>query len=321
MYNKYNKAGDRMKSTRIVFLGTPQFAATILKGLVEQGYAVVGVISQPDKIVGKSKEKKPTPVKEVATFYHLPVFQPLHLKEDYQFLIDLAPDLLITCAYGQILPQAVLDIAKINNINVHASLLPKLRGGAPIHRAIMNGETKTGVTIMQMVKKMDAGKMYAKKEILLDDDINTTELFEKLQVLGRDLLLATLPSIIDQSNKGIEQEESEATYAYNIGREEEKIDFHQSCKDVHNHIRGLSFVPGAYAYFNGKSFKIFQTKYTTMAIDTAECGTLKNENKKLYVRCLDGYLEICLVQLEGKKMMSAVDFMNGQQWNAVKVLK
>ncbi len=309
-----------MNQVRIVFLGTPLFAATILKGLLDNNYNVVGVVTQPDKFVGKNKEKSPTPVKELAMSYNLKVYQPERLKDDYEFLIDLAPDLLITCAYGQILPQKVLDIAKINNINVHASLLPKLRGGAPIHRALINGDSKTGVTIMQMVKQMDAGKMYAKKEFIIDDEINMTDLFDKLQYLGRDLLLETLPSIIDKSNAGISQDENEVTYAYNITREEEKIDFNKTCKEVHNLIRGLSLVPGAYAYLNNKSFKIYKTCYSNLALDDNICGTLKKENKKLYVRCKDGYLEILLVQLEGKKMMSAIDFINGQQWKETKIL-
>lgn len=309
-----------MKDVRIVFLGTPLFAATILQGLINNHYHIVGVVSQPDKRIGKNKMPSMTPVKEIAVKNHIDVFQPVKLKDDYQFLIDLQPDLLITCAYGQILPQAVLDIAKINNINVHASLLPKLRGGAPIHRAIINGDTKTGVTIMQMIKQMDAGCMYAKKEVEIDENINTTQLFEKLQVVGRDLLIETLPSIINRTNLGVAQNEKEATYAYNIYRSEEKIDFHKTCKEVHNLIRGLSVTPGAYCLYHQKVLKIYQTELSDLKNDGNDVGSLMNYKKDLYVKCSDGYLKIVSLQLEGKKATDGRSFINGQNVGQVILL-
>ncbi len=302
-----------MYNKRIVFLGTPKFAATILQGLIDNKYNVVGVVSQPDKLVGKKKQLTITPVKQVALENNIEVYQPVKLKEDYNFLIDLKPDLLITCAYGQILPQSVLDIATINNINVHASLLPTLRGGAPIHRAIINGDTKTGVTIMQMIDKMDAGVMYSKKEVEIDIDINTTQLFDKLQYVGRDLLIETLPSIIDKSNPGIPQDESEVTYAFNIKREEEKLEFNKSALEVHNLIRGLSEAPGAYCYLNDKSFKIYKSKISNIKNDNEDIGMLKVINKKLYVSCKDYYLELLNIQIEGKKAMDSVSFLNGNK--------
>ena len=303
-----------MKDYKIVFLGTPEFASVVLQGLLDANYNVVAVVTQPDKIRGKNKIPTFSPVKEVALQHQIPVYQPFKLKNEYDFLNKIKPDLLITCAYGQILPQAVLDIATINNINVHASLLPSYRGGAPIHRCLINGDTKTGVTIMQMVQKMDAGCMYAKKEIKLDNQINTSELFSKLAVIGKELLLETLPSIIDKSNSGIKQNEDEVTYAYNILREEEKIDFTKSCKKVHNLIRGLAMNPGAYGYFKDKTLKIYKTDYTPIQKkETDICGQLKVINQHLYVCCNDGYLEIKLLQLEGKKMLEAKDFLNGQK--------
>lgn len=290
------------------------FATTILEGLIQANYDVIGVVTQPDKIRGKNKIPSYSPVKELALAYHIPVYQPVRLKEDYQFLKDLHFDLLITCAYGQILPQAVLDLAKINNINVHASLLPRWRGGAPIHRAIINGDTKTGITIMKMVQKMDAGCMYAQKEIPIDHHMNTTELFQQLQYVGKDLLLETLPSIISKANQGIEQDENEVTYAPNIRREEEKIDFNKKCFEVHNLIRGLAMTPGAYCFFKGKTCKIFQTEFSDFKLSCSmEPGTLKIQDKRLLVCCADGYLEILKLQLEGKKMMTAKDFLNGHK--------
>ena len=303
-----------MQNIKIVFFGTPVFATTILEGLIQANYDVIGVVTQLDKIRGKNKIPSYSPVKELALAYHIPVYQPVRLKEDYQFLKDLHFDLLITCAYGQILPQAVLDLAKINNINVHASLLPRWRGGAPIHRAIINGDTKTGITIMKMVQKMDAGCMYAQKEIPIDHHMNTTELFQQLQYVGKDLLLETLPSIISKANQGIEQDENEVTYAPNIRREEEKIDFNKKCFEVHNLIRGLAMTPGAYCFFKGKTCKIFQTEFSDFKLSCSmEPGTLKIQDKRLLVCCADGYLEILKLQLEGKKMMTAKDFLNGHK--------
>lgn len=302
----------KMFDQRIVFLGTPEFAACILQGLLDAHYHVVAVITQPDKEIGRKKILTPTPVKEVALKYHLPVYQPVSLKKDFQFLKDLKPDVLITAAYGQILPQAVLDIATLNNINVHASLLPNLRGGAPIHRAIINGEKKTGVTIMQMVDKMDAGKMYAKEEVFIDDQINTTQLFHVLQEVGKNLLLKVLPDLLCNRLEGEKQDETLVTYAYNIKREEEKIDFNQPRQNVQRLIRGLAMTPGAYCYFNQKVLKIFEAKLAEKENDEQTPGTvLILMNKRLLVKCADGYLELLMVQLEGKKMMKVQDFLQG----------
>ena len=220
--------------------------------------------------------------------------------------------MLITTAYGQILPQEVLDIAKINNINVHASLLPKLRGGAPIHRSIIEGHDKTGVTIMEMVNKMDAGRMYAKKEYAINNEINTTQLFKELAVVGKDLLLETLPLLLEGKLEGEVQNEEEVTYAFNIKREEERIDFNKTVQEVHNLIRGLSEVPGAYCIFKDKQFKIYQARIFNVSNNQDEVGTLKIEGKnRLLVKCSDGYLELLSIQLEGKQRMDVKSFLNG----------
>lgn len=301
-----------MSKKRIVFLGTPEFAACVLQGLIDADYNVVAVVSQPDKPVGRKKILMPTPVKEVALKHNIPVYQPTSLRKDFEFLKELDVDMLITTAYGQILSQEVLDIAKINNINVHASLLPKLRGGAPIHRSIIEGHEKTGVTIMEMVYKMDAGRMYGKKEYAINDEINTTQLFKELAVVGRDLLLETLPLLLENKLEGEVQNEQEVTYAFNIKREEERIDFNNSVKDVHNLIRGLSDVPGAYCIFKEKQFKIYQSKVFSYSNDNVEVGTLKIEGKnRLLVKCKDGYLELLSIQLEGKQRMDVKSFLNG----------
>ena len=301
-----------MKNKKIIFLGTPEFAACVLEGLLVENYNVIAVVSQPDKPVGRKRILTPTPVKEVALKYNLPVYQPVSLRKDYEFLKELDFDMLITTAYGQILPQAVLDLAKINNINVHASLLPKFRGGAPIHRSIIEGHKETGVTIMEMVDKMDAGRMYAKAIYPINDEINTTELFKELAIVGKELLLKTLPALLNNELEGEVQNEEEVTYAFNIKREEEKIDFHKTTVEVHNLIRGLADVPGAYCIYKEKQFKIYKAKVYELKNDNVEVGTLKIEGKNnLLVKCLDGYLQLLSIQMEGKQKMDVKSFLNG----------
>ena len=301
-----------MKNKNIVFLGTPEFAATILEGLIAENYNIIAVVSQPDKFVGRKRVLTYTPVKEVALKYNIPVYQPVSLRKDYEFLKEMEIDMLITAAYGQILPTEVLNLAKINNINVHASLLPFHRGGAPIHRAIINGDKKTGVTIMKMVEKMDAGEMYGKEEVTIDNNINTTQLFEKLQVVGKNLLLKLLPDLLNNNIKGIAQDETKATYSFNIKREEEKIDFNKSVFQVHNLIRGLASVPGAYCLYKEKEFKIYVSEVYKIVDDNNPIGTLKIEGKDtLLVKCLDGYLKINEIKIEGKQKMDVKSFLNG----------
>ena len=301
-----------MNDKKIVFLGTPEFSACVLQGLIDAKYNIIAVVTQPDKPVGRKRILTPTPVKEVALRHNIDVYQPVSLRKDYEFLKNMDFDMLITAAYGQILPQEVLDLSKVNNINVHASLLPKHRGGAPIHRSIINGDKTTGVTIMKMVYKMDAGCMYAKQEVEIDEQINTSELFNKLQYVGRDLLLKVLPDLLDNKLEGIEQNEDEATYSFNIKREEEKIDFNKTTLQVHNLIRGLAEVPGAYCIFKEKEMKVYKAKIYKLCEDNVEVGSLKIENKnELIVKCSDGYLRLLEIKLEGKQRMDVSAFLNG----------
>ena len=301
-----------MNDKKIVFLGTPEFSACVLQGLIDAKYNIIAVVTQPDKPVGRKRILTPTPVEEVALRHNIDVYQPVSLRKDYEFLKNMDFDMLITAAYGQILPQEVLDLSKVNNINVHASLLPKHRGGAPIHRSIINGDKTTGVTIMKMVYKMDAGCMYAKQEVEIDEQINTSELFNKLQYVGRDLLLKVLPDLLDNKLEGIEQNEDEATYSFNIKREEEKIDFNKTTLQVHNLIRGLAEVPGAYCIFKEKEMKVYKAKIYKLCEDNVEVGSLKIENKnELIVKCSDGYLRLLEIKLEGKQRMDVSAFLNG----------
>ena len=207
-----------MRMLKIVFMGTPKFAVPILEGLIEN-YKVVGVVSQPDKEVGRNHKLQKTPIKELAESYDIPVFQPEKIKNDNEQIKTWKPDLIVTCAYGQIIPDEILTCAKYGAINVHASLLPKLRGGAPIHKAIMYGYPETGITIMRMVKKMDAGDILTQKSIIITQDDNLESLSDRLSKIGKELLLDTIPDLIAGKIKTIPQDESEVTYAYNVTRE------------------------------------------------------------------------------------------------------
>ena len=206
---------------RIVFMGTPEIAANVLQALIENEYNIVGVIAQPDKPIGRKKILEPVPTKKVALKHGIPVFQPYKIKLDYEFLKELKPDLIITLAYGQIVPQGVLDIPPLGCINLHGSLLPKYRGAAPIQYAIKNGDKITGVTLMEMIDKMDAGKMYAKKTIAISDDDNSSSLFNKIGECAKELILETLPLYLEGKLNGEEQDESLVSFCPTIKPEEE----------------------------------------------------------------------------------------------------
>ena len=240
---------------KIIFMGTPEFAVPVLQGLIDH-YDVIGVISQPDKLVGRHQELKATPIKELALKYNIPVFQPVKIREEYQMILDLKPDMIVTCAYGQIIPKVILDCPRLGCINVHASLLPKLRGGAPIHKALIDGYNKTGITIMYMDVKMDDGDIISQQETEILDTDNLESLHDRLSEMGKNLLLKTLPSIEEGTNPRIKQNEEEVTFAYNIKREEEHIDFTKSSREVFNLIRGLSPVPSANAILFDQEMKI-----------------------------------------------------------------
>ena len=292
-------------------MGTPDFAATVLEGLLDDAnYDVLAVVTQPDRAVGRKKEIKMTPVKEVALAHNLPVYQPEKMSgsEEMAELMTLGADGIVTAAFGQFLPTKLLDSVDFA-VNVHASLLPKYRGGAPIHYAIINGEEEAGVTIMEMVKKMDAGDMIAKASTPITDDDNVGTMFEKLAVIGRDLLLKTLPDYIAGNIEPEPQDESKATFSPNITPEEERIDWNKSARDVFNHIRGLYPWPVAHTLLDGKRFKIYEA---TLAEGHGKPGEIIEKGKKsLVVATGDGAILLKTVQPAGKPRMSIVDFLNG----------
>ncbi len=292
-------------------MGTPEFSVPVLEALIEN-YQVVGVVTQPDKEVGRHHEIKPTPVKEVALKNNIVVFQPQRIKKEYQEILDLKADLIVTCAYGQMIPKEILEAPKYGCINVHASLLPKLRGGAPIHRAIINNETRTGVTIMYMVEKMDAGDILAQVDTPIYKEDNVGILHDRLSKMGAKLLIETIPDLIAGKIKPIPQNEEEVTYAWNIKREEEKIDFNRRTIDIYNQIRGLNPWPGGYALLEGKVVKIYEARISDSFFTTKKNGEIgKIYEDGIGVSTKDGEIIITKLQPSGKRKMLAKEYLNG----------
>lgn len=300
--------------TSIIFMGTPTFSAPILRMLVEEGYDVLAVVTQPDRPVGRKKVLTAPPVKEEAVKLGLPVIQPTKLKgsEELQEIIALHADIIITAAFGQLLPKELLDAPELGCINVHASLLPAYRGGAPIHQAIIDGQDKTGVTIMYMEEKLDAGDIIAQREVSISHTDDTGLLFDKLSVVGTDLLKETLPSIISKTNNRLKQDESLVTYAKNISREQERIDWNKSALEIHNQIRGLHPWPVAYTTLEGQSVKIWKADIIQVKTKELPGTVVKMESDYFVVQTgFEEAIRIDELQPAGKKKMSVVDYLRG----------
>lgn len=299
-----------MKNLKVVFMGTPTFSVPVLKELIEN-CNVIMVVSQPDREKDRKGNYLETPTKKLALENHIEIYQPNKIKDEYQKIIDLQPDIIITCAYGQIIPEELLNYPKYGCINVHGSLLPKLRGGAPIHHAIINGDKTTGITIMYMDKLMDSGDIISQKSIPIDKEDTLDTIYEKLSHLGANLLIETLPSIINGTNQRIKQDTSLITFGYNITKEEEKIDFQKDIESVHNLIRGLSSIPGAYCFLDDKRLKVYHSEITSIKSDNIP-GTISNIDKTgIYVNTKDYLIKLTDIKLEGKKRCLVKDFING----------
>ncbi|MBQ1769408.1 MAG: methionyl-tRNA formyltransferase [Turicibacter sp.] len=298
--------------TRVVFMGTPDFSVPVLETIIKEGYEVVGVVTQPDRPVGRKRILTPTPVKQKALEHNIPVFQPEKIKDDYQTVLDWNPDLIITAAFGQIIPKVLLDAPKFGCINVHASLLPKYRGGAPIHKAIIDGEKETGVTIMYMDVKMDTGDMISKVVVPIEENDHTGSMFEKLSVAGAELLAETLPKLLAGEIEAVPQNHEEATFAWNIKREDERIDWYKPANVLYNQVRGLHPWPVAFTQLDDLSVKIWWAEPNNHLYD-AEPGTIvKVEKDGIVVTCGDhAGLKITDIQISGKKRMDVVSLLNG----------
>ena len=289
-------------------MGTPDFAVQILETLI-QNTNVVLVVSQPDKKVGRKQILTKTPIHEVADKYGIPVFQPEKIKNDYERILEVKPDIIITCAYGQIIPKVLLDLPRLGCINVHASLLPKLRGGAPLHHAIIDGLDKTGVTIMYMDEAMDTGDIISTISYDIKSSDTTEDIHDTLRELGAKLLIDTLPSIVLGTNRRIKQSEMEATYGYNITREEEHIDFNKSGILIDRLVRGLYSWPLANTIIGDTEYKIVAGYFVK---GKGNPGMISDISKKvLGIGCLDGTYYVTKIKPAGKKIMDIKDFLNG----------
>ena len=299
-----------MKDIKVIFMGTPIFASIILDELIKK-YNVIMVVCQPDREKDRKGNIIYSPCKKLAIENNIQVFQPLKIRDEYQKILDMNPDIIITAAYGQIIPDTILNYPKYGAINVHGSLLPKLRGGAPIHHAIINGDKEIGVTIMYMDKRMDAGDIISQRAIPLTNDMNLDIAYEKLAIIGRDLLIETIPSIINGTNNRIHQDENEVTFGYNITKEEEKINFNDTSMNVYNKIRGLSSVPGAYAIINNKRMKVYSSTISDIKSKNLP-GVIEDiRNDGIYVNTKDYIIKLTDIKLEGKKRCMVHEFING----------
>ena len=309
------------KNARIIFMGTPEISATVFEGLLLDGYNVVALIAQPDRPVGRKKEIVPVPTKVVAQKYNIPVYQPVKIRKEYEFVNELKPDLILTLAYGQIVPQGLLDIPRLGCINLHGSLLPKYRGAAPIQYALLNNEKVTGMTLMKMVKEMDAGEMYMTEEVEISDEDNSTSLFKKMGDAALRLALRSLPLYLEGKLPGIPQDESLVTFAPSIKPEEEKIDLNKTKEEIFGQIRALSDVPGAYLYIDELKLKIYKAKIVSNEVSSIVGSIIRADKGGLYIQCVNGVLALLELQKEGKNRMDYKSFINGNQNLLGKVVK
>ena len=308
-----------MDKKKIVFMGTPKFAVPVLEMLIEK-YGVDLVITQPDKKVGRKKVLTAPPVKVIAEEKGIKVLQPEKISNDENVLAELKelnPDIIITAAYGQLVPESILEIPKYKCINVHGSLLPKLRGGAPIQYSILEDHGKTGITIMYMVKKLDAGDMISKVEVDILDSDNYESLHDKLSIAGRDLLKETLPNIFTGNIAPEKQDDSLATFARNILREDEKIDWNKSAREIFNQVRALDPMPGAFTYLDENILKIWSSKVVELEenYSAEKVGTIiKQDKKHIYILCGENtVLKVKELQISGKKCMPVVNFLSNKK--------
>lgn len=296
---------------RTVFMGTPDFALDTMRGLIEAGLQMVAVYTQPDRPKGRGKKLTPPPVKELALQHNIPVYQPQKLRDPVavEELRALAPDLIVVVAYGQILPQSVLDIPQYGCINVHASLLPKYRGAAPLNKVIVDGETETGVTTMLMDIGLDTGDMLIKRTLAIGPDETAGQLHDRMAPLGREAMEETLRQLCAGTLQPEKQDDAETCYASMMKKEDGLIDWSLPAGQIHNLVRGLDPWPAAYTSLGGETLKISKTRVET---GSGEAGSIVSADEHgVRVACGEGVLEIGELQLPGKRKMLAADFLRG----------
>lgn len=297
-----------MKSKKILYMGTSDFAAYILDKLIQANFNTIGLVSQPDRAQNRKKEFLPTPTKQVALDNNLTIFQFDNLNNHYQEIVQFNPDLIITCAFGQKVGKEILDLPVYGCINIHASLLPKYRGAAPIHYAIINGDKITGNTIMYMEETLDTGAMINQSQVEIDIDDTYDTLAKKLMKDGADLIIKTIPDIFNDKLNAIKQDNDKATLAPMFKREDELINFDEDVIKVYNKMRGLISKPGCYAYLNDKKIKFYQISYEKTSSKVNEINTAKDY---FSIGCQNGVIKVYEFQLEGKKRVKYLDYKNG----------
>ena len=301
---------------RVIFMGTTPFSCVVLKQLLDDGYNLVAVVTQPDRPFGRKKVLKASPVKEMALEHQIDVLQPEKIKEASELVLSYKPDLILTCAYGQIVPESILNYPKYKALNVHASLLPKYRGGAPIHWSIIRGEHVTGVSLMRMDKGMDSGGVLSQRSVVIEDADMMSDVETKLMNVSKDLIHIDLKEYLSGNLDFVEQDEAKVTLAYTIQREDEFIDFNRDVKDVYNHIRGLISWPGAYALLDNIAIKFRGVQFLEAIHENKPGLIVEFDPEFIKVACLNGYILLTSVQVAGKAKMSLQDVLNGvgQSW-------
>ena len=299
------------KEIKILFMGTPEIASSVLEKLILCGYHIVGVVSQPDRPVGRKKLLLPTPTKEVAIKYNIPCYQVENIKKDYDFIKDIKPDLILTLAYGQIISQGLIDIPQYGCLNLHGSLLPKYRGAAPIQYALINNDEITGMSLMEMNDKMDEGRVYASNIIDIAEEDNATSLFVKMGEAAFELVNDCLDDYLNGKLPGEEQDSSLASYCPTIKKEEEKLNLDDSVERIYGYIRALSDEPGAYLLLNEEVLKVYKAKIVSKEVKGTLGEILQIDKNGILLQCKDGILSLLELQRGGKKRMGYKDFANG----------
>lgn len=307
---------------RILFMGTPDIAVGCLQKIIDEKHDIIGVVTQPDKPVGRGKKMGMPPVKELALKYDLPVYQPIKARDEefVNILKDLNPDLIVVVAFGQILPKSILDIPKFGCVNVHVSLLPKYRGAAPINWVIINGEDKTGVTTMYMDEGLDTGDMILTSEFELNDEITAGELHDIMKVEGAKVLKETIDLIEKGEAPRIPQNHDEFTYAPMMNKTLGQIDFSKSAKEIHNLVRGVNPWPSAYTTYKGQTMKIWKTKVLSESSDKAPGTILKVDKEGIRVSTKDNVILISEIQMPGKKRVLVEEYIKGNSIETNEIL-
>ena len=295
---------------RIIFLGTPELAAKCLKGLVEANFNIVGVVTKEDKIRGRHNAIEESPVAKMARELNLPLHKPRRLNTDFEFIKELKPDLLLTFAYGQLISDEILALGTYKPLNLHGSLLPKYRGAAPMQYALKNGDSETGVSLMEMVHEMDAGDVYAMKSFKLLEEDNYTTLCDKIAQCGLELAISALPKYFNNELVGVKQDLDKVSYTHMISKDDEHLKL-TTCVDFINQVRSLSLTPGGYLLYNDQPLKIYEAKPYSNNVEGEVGKIILAHKKQIVLQLNDGQVLLSLLQRPGKKMMSAADFNNG----------